>query len=49
VVAVSFVFIRNIPVEMEPEGLENIFSAAGKIESCRIIPPKERSHTATFG
>jgi len=34
---------------MEQEGLQNIFSTVGQIESCRIIPTKEPSHTATFG
>ncbi len=43
------IFIRNIPIEMEQEGLQNIFSTVGQIESCRIIPTKEPSHTATFG
>ena len=43
------VFVRGIPVELENDGLYNIFIKAGPISDVRIIPPKDPSHPYTFG
>lgn len=43
------VFVKCIPVDLENEGLYNIFIKAGPISDVRIIPPKDPSHAHTFG
>lgn len=43
------VYVSGLPVDLDNYGLENIFIKAGKIESARVIPPKNPVHSTTYG
>ena len=42
-------FVQGIPLDLNNQGLTNLFSQAGPVEQAKVIPPKNPAHTVTFG
>ncbi|XP_028411536.1 uncharacterized protein LOC114534182 [Dendronephthya gigantea] len=42
-------YIGNIPSTITNEGIKNLFLAVGKVQSCKILPPKDSCNDTKYG